>query len=366
MTTISPMLAQKLNNNQKTSTTTSNYNQVSTKSMPSDKFVKSNKSKKGLIIAASIGAGLVAFGGFIVLAKKGKLGNGCKEFVDNLFKFGKKNTDINTEKLLKPETMPSVTPIETKKATTTLYSIPEINNTDKFEPINAKLNDDVAEDVHEWIEYRKKLPIFNNDFAKNGRKFRNNSEFSEFEIIPHTYSDNNTVIASIRGNSRVQTTTGEYNGYNRWRYKDGKMYRVDNITEVGVNVFDLNSGKVGPIGVGYSEDGRRVVSFKFYVGSQDTTFRSAPMKIDLVSDNGEFTQAQKDVIKIYSQADTKYASQDGNNPLSLCWGQASEAVGDSPKQFGFNLNTLLSAIQTWANKLSDDFDFDKAVEKFSA
>ena len=31
---------QKLNNNQKTSTTTSNYNQVSTKSMPSDKFVK--------------------------------------------------------------------------------------------------------------------------------------------------------------------------------------------------------------------------------------------------------------------------------------------------------------------------------------
>ena len=45
MTTISPMLAQKLNNNQKTSTTTSNYNQVSTKSMPSDKFVKSNKMR---------------------------------------------------------------------------------------------------------------------------------------------------------------------------------------------------------------------------------------------------------------------------------------------------------------------------------
>ena len=366
MTTISPMLAQKLNNNQNATVISNNYTQVSTKSIPSDKFVKSNKSKKSLIVAASIGAGLVAFGGFMVLAKKGKLGNGCKEFVDNLFKFGKKNTDINTEKLLKPETMPSVTPIETKKATTTLYSIPEINNTDKFEPINAKLNDDVAEDVHEWIEYRKKLPIFNDDFAKNGRKFRNNSEFSEFEIIPHTYSDNNTTIAMIHGNSRVQTTTSEYNGYHRWRYKDGKMYHVSDYEKVGDNVFDLKSGKVGPIGVGYSEDGRRVVSFKFYVGSVDEKYRPSPIEIDLVSDNGEFTQAQKDVIKIYSQADEKYASRDGNNPLSLCWGQESEAVGDSPKQFGFNLNTLLSAIQTWANKLDDNFDFDKAVENFSA
>ena len=95
MLNISPILAQKLNNNSTNNTTVDNYAQVQTKPMPNDKFEKSNKSKKGLIVAGSIGASLVAFGGFVMLAKKGKLGEGCKEFVDKIFKSNKSKVQSN-------------------------------------------------------------------------------------------------------------------------------------------------------------------------------------------------------------------------------------------------------------------------------
>ena len=98
MNNISPMLTQKYlisNNNSTDNIGTNSYASTPTRPMSKDRFEKSNKTRKGLIIVSFIGAGLASFGGFVILGKKGKLGEGCKEFIDKIFKFNKSKIQNN-------------------------------------------------------------------------------------------------------------------------------------------------------------------------------------------------------------------------------------------------------------------------------
>ncbi len=334
-----------------------------------DTFEKQDKkSNKGLIIAGSVGAGLVGLGAFLLLAKSGKLGDSCQEFVNKIFKSNAcepPETKIDTDNLTKNMPTEPIKKsdgiIETAgKKVKKIFEEPELSKDSDFD-INAKISDDANEDVQKWMEYRNGLPKYNAQISNGkdtGKTIRINTEFTDFEIKPHTYNENNATYISIRRNSQL-THRREYFGFKDHKIDDGKLKSVNG--SAFLNNVDI---EYNPISIGRTKDGKRVVSFAFYDGSNDGT-RNSFSKVTLVSETEEFTQAQKDVIKIYSKDGTKCLTQDGNNPLALARAQEEEIIGGKAQKLKFNYNTLLSAIQTWADRLGDDFDFTKAVEEFS-
>ena len=318
-----------------------------------DTFEKSNK--KALMGGIAAGT-LILGGGFILLAKKSKLGEGCKAFIDKIFKPHDKvvqnaaesaqnisnKTEPAAEKYLPPEICPEKIGDETDEI---LYRAKV--------PYESK---SIADDLNNWMIYRESLPKMSQTTTGNPI----NPVFSEFEIKPHNYADDTKIFISARDYTR---------DFANYEVENGVMKRLkkpiqESTKECSASLmFEMQKNK-RCLQTGHFDNGKKYVTFAYTNGETYENGRLGYETVMLVSNGSEFTQAQKDAIRIFKTLDDNLSP---TTPLPLYFASATAANAeisklDSELVKRFNKNTLLSAISSWAEN-SPKFDVDEYIKK---
>jgi len=324
------------------------------KTLKTDTFEKKNDKK--LLMAGITAGALLLGGGLILLARKGKLGEGCKAFIDKIFKPNDKAAQAaaNTvsdatekageaaKKYFQPEIRPEKIIEDTGEI---LYRAEVLYNPKSVEA-----------DVADWVNFRKGLPTLSH--LTTGELI--NPKFNAYEIKPHNYADDTRVFISARDHTR---------DFANYEVENGVMKRLKSVLQCctkepdATMMFELQkNGRC--LQTGHFDDGRKYVSFAYANGETYNGSRLGYETVMLVSKGTEFTQSQKDAIRIFKTIDP---SIDPKTPVPMYF--ASATIGDAVPSHSdselvkrFNKNALLSAISSWAEH-SPEFDVDKYMEK---
>lgn len=335
-----------------------------------DSFEK--KSDKKSIIAITMGT-LLLGGGFILLAKKGKFGEGVQGFINKLFGGSKtaESAANNKGKIRSYDDMieggskkavaankvannASNTSVE-KKLPPEIFPVKiDENGVKLFEPFEVKYNPkSVADDVSDWTQLHKKMP----KNASPGSPLTINQEFMEFEIKPHNYVNDTDIIMTARD------YTCDFQTY---KIEDGKMSPINGYAKDGIacdiNKEDIAFMKNGYTGqVGHYDDGRKFVSLHFSNGEMVDT-RTGHEIITLVSNGSEFTQAQKDAIRIFKTLGDRKFGAGISTPFTCATITPANISDCSNIVRRTNRNVLLSVISSWAEN-SPKFNVDEYIQK---
>lgn len=318
-----------------------------------DTFEKKN-NKKAFIGGITAGI-LILGGGFILLAKKGKLGEGCKNFANKIFGSKTANNAVDSVQSITGKTeitgtkqylLPEICPEKINEETGEILYRAEVS----FNP------ESITDDLNDWAVKRANL----SKMSQHTTGCPINPVFSEFEIKPHSYIDDTRIFVSARDYTR---------DFANYEIENGAMKRLNGTIQEctkepsATEMFDIQKNK-RCLQAGHFDDGRKYVSFAYTNGETYENGRMGYETVMLVSNSTEFTQSQKDAIRIFK---TIADDADPKTPIpmylaSATTGGAKICGSDSELVKRFNKNALLSAISSWAEH-SPEFDADKYIEK---
>ncbi len=287
--------------------------------------------------------------------------DGYKIHNSNFSKF--KNNSLNAA-LAKSETIPIEDIV--KKQT-------------KIIPENYNIEDEFSG----WVEYCKKT---NNKFEQTyGEGKIPTLLFKDFEITPHTYKDDTAVETFASGKSCMPCVVDyTFNSFDIGTYKTNQaskeayFYRTKDWINKHLRVKTGDAAGrngYGTLVTGATSDGRKILYFT-------TNFRMADLpNMDkrgsvkepymLISQGKEFTQAQKDVIRIFlDENNLKYMNESSFSPLQFSIAPNESFVENLDKKMStantkhtiHNKTAFFSAIQSWA-KQSKEVDVDRILEQ---
>lgn len=286
-------------------------------------------SKKGILLATSL-ACLGVIGAAAVIYKKK---TSAAEEVNELNQIIKNKTG---EKII------NKTKEEVKKAGVTII--------DKLEEVkNYKKIDNVSEDLEQWnkkLESSPKVKTFH-----EGKEVIINVEPQK--LIPHNYQEiPECYVCTKHGQPKdFETFKLDFESLNR-----NKEFSVPAIHE------KIGSGKRNCI-AGKTSDGKAYTVFCIPNSRRDYVNRPIFETILLVSKDGNFTQVQKDAIKIMKNVDDSAIEHGTQNPISQYFMYDGKSEGI--KGIDMNYNTLLSGIHTWAEKIETPNNFDDYLNQLN-
>ncbi|MBR5303297.1 MAG: hypothetical protein IKU37_00550 [Candidatus Gastranaerophilales bacterium] len=221
-----------------------------------------------------------------------------------------------------------------------------------FEKEVPTIKTSVADDVANWKKIRETAPKYDD-------KTPINTDFDEFIIVPHQYTDDTEIL--IRG----KDYTCDFSVY---KVEDGKISKLENarLSEYTREkdsscLFEIQPDK-RCLQTGIFEDGRKYVSCAYQLGETDEAGRIMYETIMLVSKGKEFTQSQKDLIKAFECSKGKRFKNDippmifGKYVPSGC-----KSLPYNQAIFLENRNALLSAIYSWSKNVGE-FDIEKYLQ----
>jgi len=315
----------------------------------SDSAVFHKEDNKKIAPKIIIGA-LFLGGGFILLAKKGKLGEGCKSFIDKIFKPHNKPAQTAAHNI---ETAAKNIQGAAEKAETSVkkYLPPEISPQGNSMQVQYNPKS-IADDVADWAALHKSMPK-ETEYMHDGKHLPINREFTEFEIRPHHYIDDTDIFMCSRDYT---------NDFENYKIEDGLMKQIRGHVTDGIkkqsNIKNFSFQNGSGIETGSYDDGRKYVSFVIYNGEIVDT-RPGYEIFTFVSRNNEFTQTQKDIIRIFEGIGDKKFGANIYTPLTFATitpNLRPDEIGQVHSNYHIirrtNRNALLSAISSWAEHLS--------------
>lgn len=231
----------------------------------------------------------------------------------------------------------------------------------------------VDEEFSNWVQKRAKV---NQDIQAEYGTIVNPESFG-FEIKPHTYLDDTIVESRVAGkyiNKSSAVSDAEY----FWRSFDlegTKGYKETEYIDMmkcwmrhHFNNFDIGSDSRDAINKGFlqtaaTSDGKKIVFFntqfapagKFISGTDTRTWVNNSYA--LISRDGEFTQAQKDIIRIFADSKNKGKFMGEISPLQFSFTPTSDL-----EKVQHNKAAFFSALQSWAEN-SAAVDVDKMLKE---